>query len=399
MRVLLIHNFYQQPGGEDAVFTRETALLREKGVDVETLTFTNDQFDGTLSGNLRSSAKALYNPESARRTKDVIDRFQPDIVHVHNLFYTASVAVIRAAKQRGVPVVMTLHNFRLVCVNGLLMREGKVPCETCLSQTIPLAGIRHACFRDSVLQSAQLSLTTTLAKFTGIWRRVDRFVVMTDFVRQKFLASSLNLRPDQIMVKPNSVPDSGMADPALRQDWFLYVGRLSAEKGIDVLLNAVQKDPFPLKIIGSGPLEPLVQQVAATQPGVTYAGWQDRPAVTEAMKTCRALLVPSVCYEAALPLVVLEAFATGTPVICSNQGNLRQIGADRPAGALFESGNPDDLGRVVHQLTQQPDLLAQYAQNSLHHYPDYAKESWLRATLSLYDELRGAGYRLPGQPV
>lgn len=385
MRVLLIHNFYQQAGGEDAVFAQEIARLRGQGMVVETLTFTNQAFEGSLPDKLGAAARALYNRRSARRVRDAVDRFRPDLVHIHNLFYTASPAVIWAAKQRGVPVVMTLHNFRLVCVNGLLMREGKVPCETCLTQPFPMSGIRHACFRGSVLQSAQLSLTLALANFAGTWRSVDRFVVMTEFVREKFLASSLHLHPDQVVVKPNAVPDPGEANPDARQDFFLYVGRLSNEKGIDVLLDAVQRRPFPLKIIGTGPLEDRVRQVAATQAGVAYLGWQDSGAVTQAMKMCRALLVPSICYEAALPLVVLEAFATGTPVVCSDQGNLRQVGEGEPAGAVFRSGSSEALGRAVQQLDQQPALLTQYAESSRHRYAAYAEETWFRATLTLYE--------------
>lgn len=387
MRVLLIHNFYQQAGGEDAVFGQETSLLRANGVTVQTITFTNNAFDGTLLNKAGAAIQTLHNRQSARRVREAIDKFQPDLVHVHNLFYTASPAVIRAAKQRGVPVVMTLHNFRLVCLNGLLMREGKAPCETCLTQPFPMAGIRHACFQGSVAKSAQLSLTLALAKLAGTWRSVDRFVVMTDFVREKFLASSLNLRSGQVVVKPNAVLDPGDVDFGTRQGFFLYVGRLSAEKGIDVLLDAIQKQPFRLKIIGTGPLEDHVRQAAAAQPGVEYLGWQNPDAVASLMKTCRALLVPSICYEAALPLVVLEAFATGTPMICADQGNLRQVAEGPPAGMLFRSGDGNELGRAVHQLDNQLDLLRQYAANSRRRYADYSAETWGRATLTLYEEI------------
>ncbi len=387
MRVLLIHNFYQHAGGEDAVFGQEISQLRANGVTVETLIFTNDTFDGTLLSKAGAAARTVYNRQSARRVGEAIETFRPDLVHVHNLFYTASPAVIRVAKQRGIPVVMTLHNFRLVCLNGLLMREGKVPCETCLTQPFPMAGIRHACFQGSVVKSAQLSLVLAGAKLAGIWRSVDRFVVMTEFVREKFLASSLNLRSGQVVVKPNAVLDLGDVDFNTRQDFFLYVGRLSAEKGIDVLLDAVQKHPFRLKIIGTGPLEGRVRQVAAAHPNIEYLGWQNPNAVASTMKKCRALLVPSICYEAALPLVVLEAFATGTPVICSDQGNLRQITENQPAGMLFRSGDGDELGKMVQKVDDQPDLLRQYAYNSRYKYTDYSAETWGRATLALYEEV------------
>ncbi|MVM37181.1 glycosyltransferase [Spirosoma sp. HMF3257] len=387
MRVLLIHNFYQQAGGEDTVFQQEIALLRENGVEVETLTFTNENFDGTLARKLSSAMRSLYNTHSAARTKQVIGQFRPDVVHIHNLFYTATAAVIRVAKQRAVPVVMTLHNYRLVCVNGLLMREGKVPCETCLTQLIPVAGIRHACFRKSHLQSAQLSLTTLLHKLTGIWRSVDRFVVLTAFARQKILTSSLHLLPTQVVVKPNFVPDVGYADPAKRQDYFLFIGRLSPEKGIRVMLEAAKKKSFNLRIIGDGPLRREVAQAATRLPQVAFTGWQDRSVVLAALKMCRALIVPSVWYEG-LPTVILEAFATGTPIICSDQENLNQIVSDGQVGRLFKTGNSDDLSRVIDELSHhKPEQLAQYAQNSRQAYGKYSKESSYRATMSLYESL------------
>ena len=387
MRVLLIHNLYQQAGGEDTVFEQEISLLRAHGVTVEALIFSNDAFEGTLMNKIGAVTRTLHNQQSARRVQRVIDRFRPDLVHIHNLFYTASPAIIWAAKQRGVPVVMTLHNFRLVCLNGLLMREGKVPCETCLTQPFPMSGIRHACFRDSVAKSVQLSLTLALANIRGTWRTVDRFVVMTSFVRQKFLSSSLSLRPSQVVVKPNAVPDLGGVDFDTRQNFFLYVGRLSAEKGIDVLLDAVQKHPFRLKVIGTGPLEDRVKAVAEAHAHVEYVGWQNSGAVADAMKTCRALVVPSICYEAALPLVVLEAFATGTPIICADQGNLRLVAEGQSAGALFRSGNGDDLGETVQQLDGQLDLLGQYAHNSRRKYAAYSAETWGQATLALYNSV------------
>ncbi|MVM33715.1 glycosyltransferase [Spirosoma sp. HMF4905] len=386
MRVLLIHNYYQQAGGEDTVFQQEADLLREHGLAVETITFTNESFDGTALSKLGAATRSLYNTKSANRVKQAIDRFRPDVVHIHNLFYTATAAVIRAAKQRGVPVVMTVHNYRLVCVNGLLMREGKIPCETCLSQLVPLAGIRHACFRQSHLQSAQLSFITLLHKLTGIWRSVDRFVVLTDFARQKILSSSLRLSPSQVVVKPNFVPDVGYADPRQRQDYFLFIGRLSPEKGISTLLEAAQKKVFRLKIIGDGPLNEDVSRVAATLPHVEFTGWQDRSTVLEALKTCRALIVPSVWYEG-LPTVILEAFATGTPIICSDQDNLNQIVVDGKTGLLFKTGNSDDLNRVIDRLSQQPEQLELYAQTSRQEYKRYSKEASYQAIIRLYNEL------------
>lgn len=363
MRVLVLHNYYQQAGGEDAVFDQEVALLRQNGLTVETLTFTNESFDGSFMGNLQSAWMAFYNTESARRLAQMLDDFKPDVLHIHNLFYTASPAMVLVARQRGIPVVMTLHNYRLVCANGLLMRSGKTPCEDCLTSTVPLAGIRYGCFRDSPAQSAHLTLLTSVHRLRNTWKQVNRFVVLTEFARQTFLRSSLRLDPRQVTVKPNAVSELGFTPLMGRADYFLYVGRLSEEKGIRVLLEAAQQAEFPLHIIGDGPLTSLVREAASQLPYVQYLGAQPRAVVWEAIRQCRALVVPSVCYEG-LPTVVLEGFSAGTPVICSDQKNLNQIVRHNETGLSFRTGDGADLARVIGSLAD----FEQIARNGYQEY-------------------------------
>lgn len=387
MRVLLIHNYYQQRGGEDVIFEQEVDLLRENGIAVETLIFTNEQFDGTMLGNARSAMQSFFNWQSAKRLDLAIRQFRPDVVHIHNLFYTASAAVIWAAKKRGIPVVMTLHNYRLVCVNGLLMREEEIPCEQCLTRLVALPGVRHACFRGSSVQSAHLSAITLLHKLTGIWQRVDRFLVVTDFARQKMLRSSLTLRPDQLSVKPNFVADAGYVKPIDREDFFLYVGRLTFEKGIGVLLDAARMADFSIDIIGDGPLVAEVIQSSEHTPAIRYRGQQPRQIVLEALKRCRALIVPSLWYEG-LPTVILEAFATGTPIICSDQQNLNEIVKDNYSGLLFRTGDSRDLCRVIGDFIQRVPDQQRLAQNAYREFQTrYTCTSSLRATLAIYEEV------------
>ncbi|MBC3783960.1 glycosyltransferase family 4 protein [Spirosoma utsteinense] len=389
MRLLLLHNYYQQGGGEDTVFEHECDLLRDNGITVETLIFNNDSFDGTLLGNARSAVQSLYNLQSASRLNQAIDRFKPDIIHIHNLFYTASASVIRVAKKRQLPVVMTLHNYRLVCLNGLLMREGKVSCEICLTQTLPLAGIRNACFRDSPAQSAHLTAITSLHKLTGIWKLVDRFIVVTDFARQKILSSSLKLLPEQVTVKANFVADAGYTRPDERSDFFLYAGRLTVEKGVGVLLMAAETDGFPLEIIGDGPLVPDVIRASERTPTIRYRGKQPRAVVLDALKRCRALIVPSLWYEG-LPTVILEAFASGTPVICSDQHNLNQIVRDGDTCLLFRTGDSLELGRTIRIFNHDSLGRHRWGQQAYGEFQArYTKDVSLQTTLTLYSELIG----------
>ncbi|SOD78851.1 glycosyltransferase family 4 protein [Spirosoma fluviale] len=387
MRVLLIHNYYHQRGGEDVIFEQEVDLLRENGITVETLIFTNDQFDGTMLGNARSAIQSFFNWQSAKRLDLAIRQFRPDVVHIHNLFYTASAAVIWTAKKRNIPVVMTLHNYRLVCVNGLLMREGKIPCEQCLTKLIALPGVQNACFRDSKAQSAHLSAITGLHKLTGLWQRVDRFVVVTDFARQKMLSSSLRLRPEQLSVKPNFVADAGYVDPAEREDFFLYVGRLTFEKGLGVLLDAAETDGFLLDIIGGGPLVSEVVRASENTPAIRYQGQQPRTIVLEALKRCRALIVPSLWYEG-LPTVILEAFATGTPIICSDQQNLNEIVKDNHTGLSFRTGDSRDLCRIIRNFSENIPNQQRLAQNAYREFQNrYTRALSLRAILTIYEEV------------
>ncbi|CCG98817.1 glycosyl transferase group 1 [Fibrella aestuarina BUZ 2] len=353
MRILFIHNYYRLRGGEDTIFEQEFAKLRELGHDVDAVIFNNDQFGKSVGGKLIAAFQTLNNRASAERVKEAIARFKPDVIHIHNLFYTASPAVINAAKACNVPVVMTLHNYRLVCASGLLMRPGEIPCERCLTKTVPLDGIRFGCFRDSQAQSAQLTAITSLHKLAHTWQRVDRFITLTDFARQKMLQSSLQLRPEQVVVKPNFVPDLGYTAPDQRGDFFLFVGRLSQEKGIDVLLEAAKQVALPIEIIGEGPLQAAVE-AAAQQGHVYYRGSLPREQVIERMRQCRAIIVPSIWYEG-LPTVILEAFATGTPVICSDQGNLNQIVEDGKTGLLFQTGDPQSLSKLLTDVYQTPN--------------------------------------------
>ncbi|MBO0938816.1 glycosyltransferase family 4 protein [Fibrella sp. HMF5335] len=385
MRILFVHNYYQQRGGEDAVFEQEVSLLRENGHTVETVEFTNAGFDGSLVGNLVGAAKSMYSNASARRMEQAIDAFQPDVVHIHNLFYSASPSVIRAAKGRGIPVVMTLHNYRLVCNSGMLSRADQVPCERCLTKTIPLAGIRHSCFRDSRVQSIQLTAITSLHKLSGIWKSVDRFIVLTDFAREKFLQSSLQLRPDQVVVKPNSIDELSYAHPEEREDFFLFVGRLSFEKGIRVLIEAARIGKFPIEIVGDGPFRPLVEQAAAELPNIRYVGKLPHNEGIERLKKCRAMILPSIWYEG-LPTTILEAFATGTPVICSDQGNLNSIVTKGKTGHLFETGSATSLVSLINRLC--PDQLNQHALAGFDVYRNkYEKQTVLERLISVYADL------------
>lgn len=347
MRILLVHNAYQQFGGEDTTFLNEKALLEAAGHEVFPLLFDNKASE-SAAGKLGLLWRSIYNPASAERVQEAIRAHRPDVMHAHNFFYTASPAIFSAAKALGVPTVATIQNYRLICSGAYLMREGKV-CELCVHQTFPLHGIRHGCHRGSALATAQLTLNTGLHKMRGTFRQdVDRFVVVTEFNRQKLLNSSLHLGPGQVVVKPNSVEDQGFAPPEQRTGPYLFVGRLSPEKGILTLLEAAKQGRFPLEILGGGPLKEAVEAAAAAYPNIRYLGFQPRPVILEKMKQAQALLFPSVWYEG-LPLTICEAFSTGLPVIISHLGNLNEIVTEGRDGLWFTPGDAAALADAVRR--------------------------------------------------
>jgi len=385
VKIVHLHNYYQQRGGEDGVFEAEVALLREKGHEVETLIFNNMDIQSAMD-KLSAGVGIFHNAGSMTRLNKLLGAFKPDILHVHNFFPLASPGVFYAARQAGVPVVMTLHNYRLVCANGLLFREGK-PCELCLDKKFPTEGIRYGCYRGSRLETAALSAMTSLHRAIGTWRhRVDHYIALTQFSREKIMGSALRLSDDQISVKPNFIPDPGMPKNR-RENFMLFVGRLTPEKGIQHMLAAWQGLDIPLKIAGTGPLLPEVQKAAQESSHIEVLGFCDKEEIMSLMQCCRGLVFPSIWYEG-FPVTLLEALSTGTPVICSNIGGLPEIIEDQQQGLLFEPGDSIDLKLKVRQLGQDDNLHEQLCLNAREKYLfRYAPEKNYAQLLAIYQKL------------
>lgn len=387
MRILQIHNTYKQAGGEDATVKYEQELLRQHGHIVELLAFDNDSIGQSISSKLQLAYLTIYNRSSIEKVRYAIDAFKPDVVHVHNLFYVASPAILKAVRDKGVPVIMTLHNYRLLCAGAYLMREGAIPCETCVSHTIPLAGIKHGCHRNSRLQTAQLTITTSWHKLIGTWQYVDRYIALTNFARNRFLNSSLQLQSEQIVVKPNAIADMGYADPTERGNNYLFVGRLTTEKGVDTLLESAKRYDYPLTIIGDGPLRETVKTAAALSPTIHYLGPCSREVIAEQLQRCKALIVPSLWYEG-LPTTILEAYSTGTPVLCSDQLNLNQIVKHGKTGLLFPVGNGQKLAELISRIDQNKSLLKGMHQGARDEYENYyTPEQSYGSLLSIYESV------------
>lgn len=347
MRVFIVHNRYQQPGGEDAVVSSESNLLANHGIEVELLEANNDSITG-LRGKIDASLSVFTGTRGVtERVKATLARFQPDVVHVHNWFPSVSPTIFWDCKRAGIPVVNTLHNYRLLCVNATLFRDGHV-CEDCIGATLRLPGVIHKCYRGSRTGSA-VATASMLAHWTaGTWRRsVDRFIALSYFAREKLIAGGL---PEaKIVVKPNFVdPDPGPRPGDA--GYYLFVGRLTEEKGVRTLLECWKAGPdLPLlRIVGQGPLADEVRDAAAVLKNVQWLGSQGSDQVREMMGSAKALLCPSLWYEG-MPRVVIESMAVGTPVIASCLGSYPEMIDDGECGVLFETGDANALlARLRH---------------------------------------------------
>ena len=382
MKILQIHNQYTKKGGEDGVLEAERNLLASKGNEVEQLFFSNKGIEGFEK--IKLLYKTIYNQNSTKILRDKIQDFRPDIIHIHNLFYVASPAILYESHNQGIPVVLTIHNFRLICTGALLLRDGQV-CELCTQKTFPLAGIQHKCFQNSALKSAQLTLSTSIHKILGTWKnKVDAYIVLSNFAKNKLINSSLQLAEEQVFIKPNFTEDKGWAGSEDRQNFFLFVGRLSHEKGIQTLLEASKQADFRLEIIGDGEMKPLVEEFAQRYPNIVYHGFQGQDFIAEKMKQCKALLFPSVWYEG-MPLTLLEAFSTGTPVIISDIDNLNEMVKHQYNGLHFRTGDSKDLAEKIQYFQQ--NATAHYYENARKTYEMlYSPEKNYQELIEIYQK-------------
>jgi len=383
MRIFTIHTYYQQRGGEDESFAAEVALLRERGHEVLALTFHNQELDRMPPW--RQGLVTLWNREAYRRVRESIRQHRPDLMHVHNTFSLTSPAVVHAAKAEGVPVVMTLRNYRLLCVNALFFREGRV-CEDCLGR-LPWRGVVHGCYRDSRLASLGVASMLALHRALGTWNLVDRFIALTEFARQKFIEGGLPA--EKIVVKPNFVhPDPGPGEG--RGGYALFVGRLSPEKGVRTLLRAwaLLGGRVPLKVVGDGPLADEVQEAARRLPGVEWLGRKSPKEVYALMGEAAFLVFPSEWYET-FGRVAIEAFAKGTPVVASRIGAVGEVTEDGRTGLHFRPGDAEDLAAKVEWAWAHPREMAEMGREARREYEQkYTAEKNYEMLMAIYERAR-----------
>ncbi|WP_269632110.1 glycosyltransferase [Pelomonas sp. BJYL3] len=357
-RVLLVHNAYQQRGGEDAVVESELALLRQHGHEVQTYFRHNDEVRGQSPAGL--ALQAVWSRSTVQDLSSQIQRDRPDVIHVHNTLPLVSPAVFWVAHRHRIPVVMTLHNFRLLCPQAMLLREGRV-CEDCVGRS-PWPAVVHGCYRGSRAQTAVVSAMLGVHRALGTWqRRVSRYIALNEFARQKYIEGGLPA--ERIVLKPNFVDLP--RPPELERSGVLFVGRLSEEKGVRTLIEAAQALPPGLRVtvVGDGPLRPLVE----AHPRLRYLGPQAAEAVQAQMAAAQLLLVPSIWFEN-FPRTIVEAFACGLPVIASRLGALPELVEPGFTGDLVEPGNGQALAACIQRHLAHAGALAEMGRQARRHY-------------------------------
>jgi glycosyltransferase involved in cell wall biosynthesis len=354
MTFLLVHNHYRHPGGEDEVFTAEASLLQARGYRVVRYVLHNDQAVGQRPWTIAGAA--IWNPAAYRSLRVLCRTERPQVAHFHNTFPLVSPAAWYAARAEGVPVVQTLHNYRLICPDALLFRHGHV-CEECLGRSIPWPGVLHACYHESRPATGAVAAMLTVHRVLRTWTTVvDVYITLSDFARQKFIQAGLPAA--KIIVKPNFVyPDPGPGEG--RGEYALFVGRLSTEKGAETLLAAWKHlgRKVPLRIVGDGPLAPRVAAAAQKGEGVAWLGRRPKADVYALMKKARMLIVPSVCYEN-FPVVIAEAYAAGCPVLASDRGSLSSLIDAGRTGLHIRPGDPEDLAAKAEWAWTHPQEMA-----------------------------------------
>jgi glycosyltransferase involved in cell wall biosynthesis len=359
-KILVVHNVYQQRGGEEAVVAAESRLLQTKGHTVIHYERHNDELrDAGALGRISAAANVVWSSQSYHELADLIAREQPDVAHFHNTFPLISPSAYYACARAGLPTVQTLHNYRLLCPGAKLLRDGRI-CESCVGRDVAWPAVLHGCYRGSRAGTAAAATMLAVHRALGSWKnKVDVYVALTQFARAKFIEGGLPA--ERIVVKPNFVDEEIAPARARSGQYALFVGRLSEEKGPELLLSAWRgmREKIPLRIAGDGPLVGKLSRGIsdASLAHVELVGHCTPARVRELMQGARFLVLPSVWYEG-FPITIVEAYARGLPVVASRLGSVAEVVQPGVTGLHFDPGDAVDLAAKVEWVWQHPEELA-----------------------------------------
>lgn len=401
MKIVLVHNYYPViGGGEDSVVEEERRMLEGAGHSIVPF-FMYTKERGFLDF-VYSALCLIWNPVAYRRMRRMIRAEQPDIVHCHNTFPLISPSVYWACRKEGVPVVQTLHNYRMVCANGLFLRNGG-PCEDCSGRRFGWPAIRYRCYRNSIIGSTMLATLQWVHRLLGTWiNGVTRYISLTDFAKSRFVKSGM-IPAEQISVKPNFIQDVPPLEPQKpRQKQAVFIGRLWPEKGclllVDAWIRAFKQSNglggYELLIIGDGPQRKEAEALCngcSKDYGICFLGVLPRREVLEILQSVRFLVLPSIWYEG-FPMTIVEAFACGTPVLSAGIGSMSSIIEENITGIFFDAGNNIQLAERIVWAASNAGAMDEMGRHARRTYEElYVPEVNLSELMDTYDCCRGFG--------
>ena len=346
MRVVNVHNRHAGPGGMEVLFESITKLLRSRGDEVIVVERDNKNIHG-LAGKLSSFGSMIYSPSAKREMTKLLRDERPDVVHAHNLYPQLSPSILDACREEGVPVVMSVQDYKLTCPTAQHLRNGK-PCEKCLGGHEQWCAI-HNC-RGSRAMSVAYAIRNASARVSEkIHDGVDAYLCCSKFVAD--LITRGGYPAERIHVLPNFADLPESSPKTSPGEYIAYVGRISPEKGIDVLIDAARVNGLPVKIAGDPSAMPELQN--NLPPNVEFVGSLRRDQIPNFLGNARMLAVPSVWYEA-FGIVCAEAMAYRLPVVASRMGGLPEVVDDGEIGLCVEAGNPTAWAEAMASLWNDP---------------------------------------------
>lgn len=387
MKILFVHNFYQIAGGEDAVFKNEIELLKDNGHQVLEYTVDNTSIRSVWD-KIGVMFSTIFSFSQYKKIQKLLIETAPDIVHVHNYFPLISPAVFYACKKMNIPVVHTLHNYRAVCPTALLMHNGKV-CERSIDNSAWWS-VKQKVYRDSIVGSFILTCMVELHKKIGTWQQqVSCYIALTQFAKNKYVEAGW---PEhKVVIKPNFIADPFNGDMVINKKggYAIYVGRLSEEKGIDLILKAWDKIDLPLKVIGEGPLKTLLEN--SRSKNVEYLGLQQKQDVLELVKNADFIVMASTWFEG-FPMVLVEAMACGTCALVPKLGSMAEVVEDNVTGVHF-NGDCEDFIQKASALINNPILVQQMSTNARDTYlSKYTSKQNFKLLNAIYTQSINQGY-------
>lgn len=397
MKVLFIHNYYQQYGGEDTVVKAEKNLLTSYGNKVTVYSRLNSRvYRYSFLKKVNLYLSTHWSKDDYFDIKNIIQKENPDIAHIHNTFLLITPSAYYACRDSGLPIVQTLHNYRFLCPGGNLYIKGLI-CEECLKEKSFKKSLANGCWRNSRLLTASVTRMLKYHIDKGTFKNsIDCYIALTEFSKNKFIEAGYD--PKKMVVKPNFVS----FDPAKREKvgkYILFVGRLSEEKGVWLLVNSWNKlNNLPLKIIGTGDLlKDLVKYSRMKKLNIDFLGQKSHEDVLSYIKNAAFVVLPSKCYET-FGRVIIESFACSVPVVATKLGAMGELIQDNKTGLLFKEGDRDDLVRKINYLWERKDLIEELGRNAREEYENkYTAEKNYDMLIKIYNQVIESGKKHSGR--